>query len=98
MLGDEPKTFYDYSLIEAEDFPREFFRLVYAVTEGDHVRPTYFAYDELQSVSSVEVSTAHELFNSDANGLPLIPLEDEYAGPIERILCCTSPIAVRAAL
>jgi superfamily I DNA and RNA helicase len=77
--------FYDYSLIdEAQDFPREFFRLVYAVTKGGSTRPIYFAYDELQSLSAIEVPTASELFGSDANGQPLISLDGEYPGPIDK--------------
>lgn len=79
------EEFYDYSLIdEGQDFPKEFFRLVFRLTKGKIAKPIYFAYDELQSLSALEVPTATELFGSDSSGIPLVDLEGEYPGPIEK--------------
>jgi superfamily I DNA and RNA helicase len=78
------KPFYDYILVdEAQDFPREFFQLLYKLATGD--KRICWAYDELQSLSSTEVPSPTELFGSDSEGHPLISLEGEdYEGGIEK--------------
>lgn len=78
------EPFYDYILIdEAQDFPKEYFYLLKAL-----IKPTkriYFAYDELQSLTSVEIPTAEELFGTDEHGNPFISLEGpDYPGGIEK--------------
>src|SRR6185312_4078033 len=41
---------YDFVLIdEAQDFPKEFFRVVFSLAKGSAAKSIYFAYDELQS-------------------------------------------------
>jgi superfamily I DNA and RNA helicase len=76
---------YDFILIdEAQDFPKEYFRILYALAKGTTSKCIYFAYDELQSLSAVQIPTTTELFGSDANGEPLVSLEGEYPGPIDK--------------
>jgi superfamily I DNA and RNA helicase len=86
LLQSAPAPTYDYSLIdEGQDFPKEFFQLVYAITKGQMgAKPIYFAYDELQSLEAVIVPTAAELFGKDSTGTPLVNLDGEYPGPIEK--------------
>jgi|ERR1044071_2657670 superfamily I DNA and RNA helicase len=80
----EIKPYYEYILAdEAQDFPLEFFRLLYRLaTENKCI---YWAYDELQSLSSAEVPSPTELFGVDQNGTALVSLEgEEYEGGIEK--------------
>jgi superfamily I DNA and RNA helicase len=78
------KPTYDYILVdEAQDFPREFFQLLFKLATED--KRICWAYDELQSLSSTEVPSPTELFGTDAHGAPLISLEGEdYEGGIEK--------------
>ena len=53
---------YDFVLIdEAQDFPKEFFRLLFQLSLPPEHR-IYWAYDELQSLSSLEIAEPEELF------------------------------------
>lgn len=78
------KPYYHYILVdEAQDFPREFFQMLYRLAPKD--KCIYWAYDELQSLSNTEVPSPTELFGTDAEGIPLVSLEgDEYEGGIEK--------------
>lgn len=78
------KPYYEYILVdEAQDFPPEFFRLLYRLSTEN--KCIYWAYDELQSLSSSEVPSPTELFGIDNEGNPLISLEGEdYEGGIEK--------------
>jgi len=75
---------YDFILMdEAQDFPREFFRILFKLAFPPH--QIYWAYDELQSLSSLEIPKPEDLFGSDQNGNPLVSLEgDNYPGGIEK--------------
>jgi superfamily I DNA and RNA helicase len=74
---------YDYVLVdEAQDFPREFFQLLYKLTGDEHA--IFWAYDELQSLASVEIPNTTELFGRDAAGNALVSLEGDYPGGIEK--------------
>jgi superfamily I DNA and RNA helicase len=76
---------YDFILIdEAQDFPKEFFRVIFALAKGPGAKSIYFAYDELQSLSAIEIASPTEMFGSDANGEPLVSLDGEYPGPIDK--------------
>jgi superfamily I DNA and RNA helicase len=77
------EPFYDYVLVdEAQDFPVEFFRLLLAISRSDRI---CWAYDELQSLSSVDVPSAEALFGEDEDGNPRISLAgDDYPGGIEK--------------
>lgn len=78
------RPYYDYVLVdEAQDFPSEFFQLLYQLSSEE--KRIYWAYDELQSLSSTEVPSPKELFGSDSEGNPLINLDGEdYPGGIEK--------------
>jgi len=75
---------YDYILMdEAQDFPAEFYRVLYLLSEEPH--QIYWAYDDLQSLFAVEVPTPEELFGKDELGKPLVTLDGEpYGGSIEK--------------
>jgi superfamily I DNA and RNA helicase len=76
---------YDFILVdEAQDFPDEFFRVLYRLsTAPQHC--IYWAYDELQSLSSLVIPGPEKLFGLDENGQPLVTLSDgDYPGGIEK--------------
>ncbi|MGB8347065.1 MAG: hypothetical protein WCD86_19415, partial [Ktedonobacteraceae bacterium] len=79
---------YDFILVdEAQDFPNEFFRLLYKLAiKSDGSKPKiYWAYDELQSLSSLTIPGPEGLFGLDKNGQPLVSLSDgDYPGEIEK--------------
>lgn len=67
---------YDLILIdEAQDFPPEFIKLCYKFLK-DPKRLVY-AYDELQSLNGLSVLPPEQLFGKDANGVPLVTLEED---------------------
>ena len=75
--------FYDFILVdEAQDFPFEFFRVLYQRAADEH--RVYFAYDELQNLSSVETPSTSEMFGTDDGGQPLVDLDGEYPAGIEK--------------
>lgn len=75
---------YDYIIVdEAQDFPKEFFRILAKLIDQDR-RTIYFAYDELQSLSALEIPSAAELFGTDNSGRPFVELDGEYPGGIEK--------------
>lgn len=86
-IGIEP--FYDYIVVdEAQDFPPEFFQILFQLcipNEQTGLRCIYWAYDELQSLSSLEIPGATELFGLDINGSPNINIDGEdYPGGMEK--------------
>jgi superfamily I DNA and RNA helicase len=75
---------YDYIIVdEAQDFPTDFFRILAKLIDQDR-RTIYFAYDELQSLSALEIPSAAELFGKDKEGRPFVDLDGEYPGGIEK--------------
>ena len=82
------QPFYDFVLVdEAQDFPPEFFQLLWLLSSGEHC--VYYAYDELQSLSSLEMPTPKELFGTNPDGSDRFQVDGEYPGPIEKILTLT---------
>lgn len=76
---------YDYILVdEAQDFPREFFPLLYRLCRPPHA--IYWAYDELQSLVSLDMPDPKELFGVDDCGQPLVSLDIESDDDMERDL------------
>lgn len=75
---------YDFVLVdEAQDFPKEFFRILYRLATSEH--RIYWAYDELQSLSSSwEIPNPRELFGTDKEGKPLVSLEGSYPDGTEK--------------
>lgn len=76
--------YYDFILVdEAQDFPKEFFRILYKLSTEQHC--IYWAYDELQSLSDMDIPGPGELFGTDQDGQPLVVLDDEpYPGGIDK--------------
>jgi superfamily I DNA and RNA helicase len=77
---------YDYILVdEAQDFPKEFLQILYKLSRKPHC--IYWAYDDLQSLFSIEIPKPEELFGLDEMGKPMVTLEGEdYPGGIEKDL------------
>lgn len=77
--------YYDYVLVdEAQDFPSEFFKILWRISKPPHC--IYYAFDELQSLSSSEIPSSERLFGVDEKGKPLVDLEGEYPGPMDKVL------------
>jgi superfamily I DNA and RNA helicase len=76
---------YDYILVdEAQDFPPEFLQILYRLTPEPH--RIYFAFDELQTLSSIDVPSPAKFFGVDERGAPLVSLDGIYPGPMEKDL------------
>lgn len=76
---------YDFILVdEAQDFPPAFFRVLFALSKPPH--QISWAYDELQSLSLLEIPQPEELFGKSETGKPRVSLEGDYAGGIEKDL------------
>lgn len=79
---------YDFILVdEAQDFPKEFFQILFQLSKKENSldRRIYWAYDELQSLSSLEIPKPEDLFGYNEDGTPLVSLHDgDYPGPIEK--------------
>jgi len=81
---------YDFILIdEAQDFPSEFFKIAWGLcnplSSDKASRPVYWAYDELQSLSNLEIPDVIKQFGVDEKGNPVISLDGEaYPGDIEK--------------
>lgn len=77
---------YDYIIVdEAQDFPKEFFRVLYQLSVEPH--RIYWAYDELQNLASSasDLPSSEELFGYDKDGNALVVLDDEdYPGRIPK--------------
>lgn len=82
--ADDIRPIYDYILVdEAQDFPKEFFHLLYKLSHDPHC--ICWVYDELQSLSKTDFPPPEELFGSDDQGKPLVSLRgDPYPGHIEK--------------
>ena len=70
------KEMYDFILIdEAQDFPLEFFKVVYQVAKAP--KKIVVAYDELQSTNDITIPEFSELFG-ESNGIPNISLDAKH--------------------
>jgi len=93
---------YDYIMVdEAQDFPPEFFQLLFKLTPEPH--NIYWVYDELQSLFGEKVPSPEELFGLNETGKPNVTLEGEaYPGGIEkdfvlhRSYRCSQPVLMLA--
>lgn len=71
--GEKPA--YDAILIdEAQDLPRSFFRLAYAVAKEP--KRIVWAYDEMQNLGAYSMESPATLFGTDGSGKPLVNLEN----------------------
>jgi len=76
---------WDFVLIdEAQDFPGDFFRLVYKATRNP--KRIVWAYDELQNLGDYAMPPASELFGLDGQGNPVITIENIPGLPKQDIL------------
>ncbi len=70
------KEMFDFILIdEAQDFPLEFFKVVYQVAKAP--KKIVVAYDELQSTNDITIPEFSELFG-ETNGKPNISLDAKH--------------------
>jgi len=85
-LGRPIEPEYDFILVdEAQDFPKEFFHMLFKLSRPPH--RIYWAYDELQQLTSIEIPRPEDLFGTNEGGLPLVSLDgDDYPGSIEKDL------------
>jgi superfamily I DNA and RNA helicase len=82
--GDLPEDYEHVLVDEAQDLPASFFRLLYRITKPPHA--IYWAYDELQKLSTVGMPSLTDLFGVGPDGQPIVSLEGEYPGQIEKDL------------
>ncbi|TDS68369.1 superfamily I DNA and RNA helicase [Pantoea sp. PNA 14-12] len=86
FIGDKKlEPIYDYVLIdEAQDFPEEFFKLIYMLTK----EPTrvVWAYDELQNLGEYKMLPPEKLFGTDQNSIPLVTLQNAKDKPQQDVL------------
>lgn len=76
---------YDVVMIdEAQDFPQEFFELVYLVTKPP--KRIVYAYDELQNLSDYSMMPAEDLFGRKGNGHPNVHLRNDPGKPKSDII------------
>ncbi|NWJ96237.1 MAG: ATP-binding domain-containing protein [Chloroflexi bacterium] len=74
---------YDFILLdEAQDFPKEFFQLLYKLSFPP--KQLYWAYDELQNLSSIEMPKLGDQFGLDSKKNPLVSLDGTYPGGIAK--------------
>ena len=74
---------YDYILVdEAQDFPQEFFQILYRLATEE--KAIYWAYDELQNLAMIDAPNPLQQFGTDGQGQPLVTLEGEYPGGIQK--------------
>ncbi|WP_330112025.1 ATP-binding domain-containing protein [Cetobacterium somerae] len=79
------KKMYDVILIdEAQDLPQDFFKVCYSVL-GEKKRIVW-AYDELQSLNNLKMSSPEELFGYNLNGEPYVQLRNDLEKAKEDII------------
>lgn len=85
VSSDAPEPIFDAILIdEAQDLPREFFRLIHAYAKPP--KRIVWAYDELQNLSEAAMPTTAEMFGTNADGSPRVILESNNEGPRQDIV------------
>ena len=79
------KHIFDAVLVdEAQDFPAEFFRMIYKITAPPH--RIIWAYDDLQNLGDYEMRSEHDLFGTGEDGKPLVTLKNDPDKPKEDIV------------
>jgi len=84
VLQFDIEPWYDFIIVdEAQDFPAEYFMLLSKLISPE--KRIYFAYDELQSLTSLEVPSPEDLFGNNKDGKPFISFDGtDYPGDIEK--------------
>ena len=81
----DEKEIFDVILVdEAQDFPSDFFRMIYRVIAPPH--RIIWAYDDLQNLGDYVMCSEQELFGFDENGQPLVELKNRADKPREDIV------------
>ena len=81
---------YDFILIdEAQDFPPNFFRVAWQLCKSfdsdANSRPIYWAYDELQTLTNLDIPDVVKQFGLNNDGVPKVSLDGPaYTGDIEK--------------
>ncbi|NES04004.1 MAG: UvrD-helicase domain-containing protein [Okeania sp. SIO2F4] len=76
-LEDKTPQLFDAILIdEAQDFNFEFYKLCYDILREP--KRLIWAYDEVQSLESLSIPTAIEIFGTHTDGTPVVELEGNY--------------------
>ncbi|MGL5572497.1 DEAD/DEAH box helicase [Cetobacterium sp.] len=79
------KKMYDVILIdEAQDLPKDFFKVCYSIL-GENKRIVW-AYDELQSLNNLRMSSPEELFGYKEDGTPFVELRNDSENAKEDII------------
>ena len=80
-----PDPVFDAVLVdEAQDLPPSFFQMIYKMTRDP--KRIVWAYDELQNLSEVGMSSVDELFGRDTGGQPLVTLVNSDNAPHQDIV------------
>lgn len=89
VIKDKPiEPMFDAVLIdEAQDFPEEFFHIVYEAVAAP--KRVVWAYDELQNLSDFTMSPAEKLFGNNADGTPRVQLTNQPGRPLQDIVLPT---------
>lgn len=75
--GDEVPQIFDAVLIdEAQDFHFEFYKLCHSILREP--KRLIWAYDEVQSLESLSIPTAIDIFGTYSDGTPIVDLEGSY--------------------
>ena len=76
---------FDVVLIdEAQDFPIEFFQVVYTATKSP--KRIVWAYDELQNLGDYTMPPAEVLFGNNPDGTPKVRLQNRNDQPLQDII------------
>lgn len=79
LANDIPELFDAVLIDEAQDLPQTFFEMIYHATRAP--KRIIYAYDELQSLNSIETSPPDKLFGYKRNGKPRVELRTEEKKP-----------------
>ena len=82
MNAKVPEIFDAILIDEGQDFGSTFFQLCYTTLRQPH--RIIWGYDEVQSLMDLEIPTAESLFGTNENGRPLVDLDGEYPGEIDK--------------
>ena len=78
-----PELFDAILIDEGQDFHFNFYRLCYRILRKP--KRLIWAYDEVQSLESLSIPTAIDIFGTDSSGAPLVSLEGTYPdGEVEK--------------
>jgi len=81
--GGIPEMFDAILIDEAQDFHFDFYNLCYHLLKDP--KRLIWAYDEVQSLESLSIPTAKDIFGSRSDGSPLVSLEGVYPdGEVEK--------------